>query len=108
MSDKLHVKKDDVVMVVSGSEKGKKGKVLAAYPREGKVIVEGVNVAVKHKKPRGQGQLGGRINQENPIFASNAMLYCSKCEKPTRVAKKVLKDGSKVRYCKHCNETFDK
>ena len=71
---KLHVKKGDQVVVISGKDKGKKAKVLVALPKEGKIIVEGVNMSKKHKKPSGQLQQGGIINQESPIFASKAML----------------------------------
>ena len=103
----LHVKKDDTVVVVSGKDKGKQGKVITAMPREGKVIVEGVNKVTKHQKPQGPKTPGGRIEREAPIFASKVMLVCSKCNKATRVAHKFISDGSKVRVCKKCGETFD-
>ncbi len=73
-SKKMHVRKDDVVVVVSGKDKGKRGKVLVAQPKAGKIIVEGVSVATKHKKPRGQGEPGGIIHQETPIYASKTSL----------------------------------
>ncbi len=103
----LHVKKGDTVQVLSGKDKGKKGKVLTAIPKEGKVLVEGVNMVTKHTKPRAQGQTGGIIHQEAPIYASKVMHVCNKCNKPTRLAKKVLDSGEKVRYCKHCGEVFN-
>ncbi len=105
---KLHVKKGDQVVVISGKDKGKKAKVLVALPKEGKIIVEGVNMSKKHKKPSGQLQQGGIINQESPIFASKAMLWCDKCKKGVRIGKKILQDGTKVRYCKSCGEMLDK
>lgn len=105
---KLHVKKGDQVVVISGKDKGKKSKVLVALPKEGKIIVEGVNMSKKHKKPSGQLQQGGIINQESPIFASKAMLWCDKCKKGVRIGKKILQDGTKVRYCKSCGEMLDK
>lgn len=104
---KLHVRKDDTVVVISGKDKGKMGKVLVADPKAGRVIVEGVNFVTKHVRPRGQGQQGGRIEQEGPIYASKTMLYCPKCKKGTRKAFKILDDGSKARVCKKCGETFE-
>lgn len=106
--EKIHVKKDDLVIVISGKDKGKQGKVLSAMPKQGKVIVEGVNIATKHKKPRAMGQPGGIIKQEAAIYASKVMLVCPRCGKATRLAHKLLEDGNKVRLCKKCGETFDK
>lgn len=105
---KLHVKKGDQVVVISGKDKGKKAKVLVALPKEGKVVIEGVNMNTKHKKPSGQFQQGGIIHQESPIFASKVMLWCDKCKKGVRIGKKLLQDGTKVRYCKSCGEMLDK
>lgn len=105
---KLHVKKGDQVVVISGKDKGKKAKVLVALPKEGKVVIEGVNMSTKHKKPSGQFQQGGIIHQESPIFASKVMLWCDKCKKGVRIGKKLLQDGTKVRYCKSCGEMLDK
>jgi len=103
----MHVKKDDRVVVISGKDKGKKGKVLIAQPAKRRVIVEKVNMLTKHTRPRKQGETGGIIHQEGPIDASNVMLVCSKCGKATRIGYKILKDGSKTRVCKKCGETFD-
>lgn len=105
---KLNVKKNDTVVVITGKDKGKQGKVLIAEPQNGKVVVQGVNMVTKHKKPRGQQDPGGIIHQEAPIDASNVMLVCSKCGKATRSAKKLLDNGDKVRVCKKCGDTFDK
>lgn len=104
---KMHIKKDDTVVVISGVDKNKKGKVLDVIPSEGKVIVEGVAVATKHTKPRRQGETGGIVKQEAAIDASKVMHVCSKCGKATRIARKVLENGKRVRVCKHCNETFN-
>lgn len=104
MNKKLHVKKGDNVIVLSGKDKGKKGKVLTVFPKSGKVIVEGVAMATKHKKPRNQADVGGIIHQETPIYACKVMHICDKCGEPTRIARKVLDDGSIVRVCKKCNE----
>ena len=95
------IKKDDKVIVLSGKDKGKEGKVLKADPKNGKVIVEGINVASKHQKPRKQGEQGGIIKVETPISACKVQLVCPKCGKGTRVGHKVV-DGKKVRVCKKC------
>ena len=106
MSTKMHVKTGDKVVVLSGKDKGKEGKVLAVNPEKRTVVVEGVSVATKHKKPRRMGEAGGIINQETPIYASKVMNICAKCKAATRVGRKVLEDGTHVRYCKKCGETF--
>ena len=97
----MNIIKDDKVVVLSGKDKGKEGKVLSADPKGGKVIVEGVNVASKHMKPRKQGEEGGIIKMETPIYACKVMVVCPKCGKPTRGAHKLV-DGKKVRVCKKC------
>lgn len=104
MNTKLHVKTGDTVMVLSGKDKGKKGKVLSVNPTERKVIVEGVSVASRHKKPRKQGETGGIIQQETPIYASKVQLVCPKCGKAARTGVQFLENGNKVKYCKKCNE----
>ncbi len=105
---KLHVKKGDTVMVISGKSKGRTGKVLEVSPKEGKVIVEKANMVTKHVKPRRQGEVGGRIEAEGAIYACKVQLVCPKCQQPTRVGSKTLEDGTKVRVCKNkdCGETF--
>ena len=97
----MNIKKNDTVVVLSGKDKGKKGKVMSVDPKAGKAIVEKVNVAAKHQKPRREGEEGGIISKETPIYASKLMTVCPKCGKPTRVAHKV-EGGKKVRVCKHC------
>ena len=104
---KMHIKRDDTVKVIAGVDKNKTGKVLEVLPSEGKVIVEGVGMVTKHTKPRKQGEVGGLVKKEAAIDASKVMHICSKCNKPTRIGRKVLEDGKKVRICKHCNETFN-
>ena len=106
--NKLHVKKDDTVYIVSGKDKGKQGKVLEVSPKEGKVIVEGINVVKKHVKPRAMGQQGGIVSAEAPLYACKVMLVCPKCGKKTRVGHKLLSDGTKQRVCKNkdCGEAF--
>ena len=103
----MKIKKDDMVQVIAGKDKGKEGKVIAAMPEQNKVIVEGVAVAKKHQKARMQGQESGIINKEMPIDASNVMRVCPKCGKPSRVGIKTFEDGSKAKYCKKCGEAFN-
>jgi large subunit ribosomal protein L24 len=98
----LNIRRDDTVIVLSGKDKGKEGKVITVDPKEGKLIVEGVNVAKRHTKPRKQGDPGGIIKKETPIYASKVMRVCPKCNKPTRAAHLVKADGAKVRVCKKC------
>lgn len=107
MASKIHVKKDDTVIVLSGKDNGKKGKVLSVNPSSNQVLVEGVNMSTKHKKPKSRYQQGGLVHQEAPIHSSNVMLVCDKCGKPTKVAKTILENGQKARTCKHCNEIID-
>lgn len=104
---KLHIKRGDTVMVISGSDKRKTGKVIAVFPREGKVIIEGVNMIKKHQKPRGMGQAGEIIEKEAPIFASKVMLYDAVKKRPTRIQHRFLKDGKKVRVSKVSGEQVD-
>jgi large subunit ribosomal protein L24 len=102
--NKVHVRSGDTVVVLSGKDKGKQGKVLQVSPKEGKVIVEGLNVVTKHVKPRRQGEQGGIVEAEAAMYASKVQLVCPKCGKATRIAHKILDDGSKVRVCKSCEE----
>lgn len=104
--NKLHVKTGDEVLLLNGKDKGKKGKVLVSIPSKRRVVVENVNVTTKHQKPRGQGQQGGRIHQEAPVDASNVMLICPKCNKPTRAAH-MLQNDKKTRVCKRCEKAID-
>ncbi len=101
---KLAVRRDDVVVINSGDDKGKKGKVLEVSPKEGKIIVEGVNMVTKHVRPRKQGEQGGIVKVEGAFYADKANVYCSKCDKGVRVAHKTLEDGKKVRICAKCGE----
>ena len=101
---KMNIKSGDEVVVIAGKDKGKKGKVIEVLPGKGKAIVEGVAVATKHKKPRSQADVGGILHQETPIYACKVMHICDKCGQPTRIARKVLEDGSIARVCKKCNE----
>jgi len=102
------VKREDIVMVISGKDRGKKGKVLKTIPSENKIIVEGVNFTKKHQRPTNQYREGGIIERESPIYVSKVMVVCPNCNKPTRVAHKILENGEKVRACKKCGEIIDK
>ena len=97
----MNVKKGDTVIVLSGKDKGKQGKVLGTVPGSLKVVVEGINMVTKHVKPKQAGQLGGRVQAEGALYASKVQLVCPKCDKLTRVAHKI-EDGKKIRVCKHC------
>jgi len=99
----MHIKTNDTVVVLTGRDKGKQGKVMSADPKGGKVLVEGVNVAKRHKKPRKQGEPGGIITKETPIYACKVMRVCPKCNKPTRPAHSIKENGQKVRVCKKCD-----
>ena len=111
----MHVKSKDTVIVISGKDKGKKGKVSVAFPKLNRVTVEGVNIVTKHQKARSAAQPGGIIHKEMPIDASNVMLVCPKCKKATRVSRKVNvttdEAGKKVRemirVCKKCGAEID-
>ena len=103
---RLAVRKDDTVIVISGNDKGKKGKVIEVSPGEGKIIVQGVNLVTKHVKPRRQGEEGGIVKTEGAFYACKAQVYCPKCEKGARIAHKFDKDGNKMRVCAKCGETL--
>jgi len=100
----MKIRKDDKVIILSGKDKGKKGKVLKAIPRDGRVIVENVNIVKKHQRPKKQGEKGQRIEVASPIDVSKVMLICPKCGKNTRVGYKVLENKEKVRVCKKCGQ----
>ncbi|WP_297630547.1 50S ribosomal protein L24 [uncultured Clostridium sp.] len=103
---KIHVKKNDTVMVISGKDKGKTGEVLKVYPKTGKVLVQGINIIKKHQKASRTQAESAIIEREAAINSSKVMLYCTKCKNTTRISNKILEDGSKVRVCKKCGETF--
>jgi large subunit ribosomal protein L24 len=108
IKSKLHVKKGDLVKVISGKEKGKSGKILKAFPAKQRIIVEHLNMIKRHTKRRAQGQGGGIIEREGTIQVSNVMLVCPSCKKATRIGKKILEDGTKTRICKKCEEIIDR
>lgn len=105
---KVHIKKNDVVMVTKGKEKGKSGKVLRVCPEKGNAIVEKLNFIKRHAKPSQQMRQGGIIEKEAPLTVSNLMILCPKCNKPVRTGRKRLEDGKNVRVCRKCGDILDK
>lgn len=103
---KVHVRKNDTVLVISGKDKGKTGEILKVYPKTGKVLVKGINIVKKHQKASRTQAESAIIEKEASINSSKVMLYCNKCKTATRISNKILDDGSKVRVCKKCGETF--
>ncbi len=102
----MKIKKNDTVRVVAGNAKGTEGKVLKVFPEKNRVIVEKVNMIKRHTRQTSQADQGGIVEKEAPINASNVILICPKCSKPTRTTHSKLADGRKVRLCKKCNETL--
>ena len=102
MMNKMSIKKDDTVVVLSGKDKGNRGKVLEVMPKSGKVVVENINMVSRHTKPRKQGDQGGILKKAAPLYASKVMRVCPKCDKPTRPASLVKADGKRARVCKKC------
>lgn len=101
---KVHVRRTDKVVVISGKDKGKVSEVLTVHPKTGKVLVKDVNIVTKHVKPNRENMQGGIVKKEAPINSSKVMLYCTNCNSATRISKKLLEDGTKVRVCKKCGE----
>ena len=104
--NKVHVKTGDTVVMLSGRDAGKQGKVLAVSPKEGKVIVEKLNMVTKHVKPRKMGEEGGIVKGESAVYASKVQLVCPNCKQPTRVGHHVAEDGTKTRICKKCGKAL--
>jgi large subunit ribosomal protein L24 len=103
----MNIRKNDTVLVIAGKDKGKKGKVRFAYPKDEQILVDGVNFIKKHIRARKEVRQAGIIEQEAPIHVSNVMLLCSKCNRPARVGFRFLEDGRKVRVCRSCHEVID-
>ena len=103
----MKIRKNDTVLVITGKDKGKKGKVRFAYPKKERVLVEGINFIKRHMRATGQVRQAGIIEREAPVHVSNVMLLCNKCNHPTRVGFHYLEDGRKVRTCRSCGEVID-
>ena len=103
----MSIKKNDIVVVISGAEKGKKGRVIEAIPSQNRVVVEKVNIVKRHQRPTQQQRQGGIIEKEAKISRSNVQIYCPKCDRPARTRSKRLEDGKKARVCARCGEMMD-
>ncbi len=103
----MKIRKDDTVLVIAGKDRGKKGKVRFAYPKDERIVVEGINFIKRHTRATGQARQAGIIEREAPMSVSNVMLLCSKCNHPTRVGFRFLEGGQKVRVCRVCHEVVD-
>jgi large subunit ribosomal protein L24 len=103
----LSIKKNDTVIVITGKEKGKRGRVLSVYPSKESLLIEKINIIKKHMKPTRKYTQGGIIEKEASLHISNVMLICPKCNKPTRIGNSILQDGRKLRMCKKCREVID-
>jgi len=103
----MRLKKNDTVMIITGKDRGKKGRVRRALPKNSKVVVEGLNMIKRHSRARRAARQAGIVELEAPLNASNVMLVCDKCKKPARVGIKTLEDGRKVRFCRACQEVID-
>ena len=103
----MKIRKKDTVVVIAGKDRGKRGKVRFAYPKNERLLIEGINFIKKHTRASGRVRQAGIIEQEEPIHVSNVMLLCGKCNHPTRVGLSFLKDGKKVRICCLCHEEID-
>jgi large subunit ribosomal protein L24 len=104
----VHVRRGDTVAVISGRERGKRGKVLRVLPAGGRVLVEKINMMKKHQRPTQKLRQGGIIERESPLALSNVLVVCARCDKPSRSGIKRLADGRKLRICKRCGESIDK
>lgn len=105
---RVHVRKGDTVEVIGGKQRGKRGKVLQVDLKDGKVIIEGVNLVKRHSRPTQKLPQGGIVEKEGPLYAARVMLVCPKCGKAARVSHGYLPDGTKVRVCKNCGEQIEK
>jgi large subunit ribosomal protein L24 len=103
----MKIRKDDTVLVIAGKDRGKKGKVRFAYPKEDKLIIEGINFIKKHSKAKGAARQAGIIDIEEPMHVSKVMFMCNKCNKPSRLGSRALEDGRSVRFCRKCGEVVD-
>lgn len=106
--NKQHLKRDDIVQVIAGKEKGKKGKILSFNTEEGRVRIEKLNMFKRHMKSDGKTRQAGIVEREGPIHISNVLLVCDKCGKGVRIKRKKLEDGKRVRVCGKCGEVMDK
>ena len=104
---KIHVKKGDMVQIITGKDAGKKGKILSVDTAKGRVVVEGANMVKRHTKPTRATAQGGIIEKEGTIASSNVLLYCNRCKGPVRHGKQTRADGARVRVCKKCGDSLE-
>lgn len=102
----MKLRKNDNVKVIAGKEKGKTGKITGVLPKDGKVVIDGVNMYKKHVRPKRQGEKGQTISIARPLDVSNVMIVCGSCGKTTRIGTEVAENGTKKRYCKHCKASL--
>jgi len=103
------IRKNDNVVVTTGKDRGKRGRVVRMVPEKNRLVVEGVNIIKRHTRPNPQKNVkGGVVEREAPLHASNVQIVCPECGKPTRIGKKILDDGRKVRICRKCDGVLDK
>lgn len=100
----MKIRKNDQILIVSGKDKGKKGKVLQVFPKTDKIVVEGLNLRKKHVRPRRQGEKGQIVESASPLHASNVKVICAKCKKPSKIGYKIPDGGKKYRVCKLCGQ----
>jgi len=105
-SARLKIKRNDMVMVITGRDRGKTGKVLKVLPNHSRLVIERINMVKRHSKPRGAASPGGIVEKEAPLNVSNVMFFCERCNAPVRVGRKIAKDGSKTRACRRCGEAI--
>ncbi len=103
----MKIRKNDTVLIIAGKDKGKKGKVRFAYPKDERVVIDGINFIKRHTRATGQVRQAGIIEREEPIHVSDVLLLCSKCNRPTRISFQFLADGRKARVCQSCHEMVD-
>lgn len=103
----MQIRKNDTVIVTSGRERGKRGRVIAVYPSQNRLVVEKLNIIKRHTRPNPKLRQGGIVEKEAPISAANVRLVCPKCDKPTRVTRRSEGEGARIRVCRTCNEPID-
>ncbi len=102
----MKIRKNDTVKIIQGKDKGKKGKIIRVLPKENKIVVEGLNLVIKHVRPKRENEKGQKIKMAVSLNVSNVMLICPACKEPIRVGYKILADGRKQRFCRKCKEIF--
>jgi large subunit ribosomal protein L24 len=105
LKSKSRIRKNDLVMVITGRDRGKTGKVMRVIPEKGRVLIERLNIVKRHTRPRGAASPGGIVEREAAVELSNVMIFCERCNAPVRIGIKIASDGSKTRTCRRCGES---